>query len=124
MEINEMRILIVEDEFDSSQVVSTILGFNGATVHSVNNGIECLEQIEDFAPTVVIMDLSMPEMDGWDTLAALRANPHTATIPVIATTAYDSVPLARDAREAGFNGYLPKPISPRTLVECLVEVVN
>lgn len=109
---NEWQILIVEDDPSSMDVVEDALRYycNPAEVRCAINGREALETLSDYHPTVVIMDLSMPEMDGWEALNAIRHNPATAHLPVIAITAYHSARVADDAARAGFTGYVPKPI--------------
>ncbi len=117
------QILVVEDEFDSVQVVSKILTFHGIEVHVARNGVECLAQLEDFQPALVLTDLAMPEMDGWRTLAAIRADPRTQHIPVAAMTAYHSADVADEAIAAGFDAYFAKPVNARTLVADLTRVI-
>lgn len=121
---NEWRVLVVEDEFDSIQMVSKILQHHGAQVHVAHNGRECLEVLKTFVPTLVIMDLALPEMDGWETLAKIRADERTAHLPVVAITAYHSVSVADDAARAGFNAYLPKPLDVGALMRQLSAVLK
>lgn len=118
------RILVVEDEFDSIQMVSKILTHHGAEVHVAHNGHECLTMLQTIQPTFIIMDLALPEMDGWETLAKIRSDEKTAHLPVIAITAYHSVNVEEDAREAGFNAYFPKPLNTKSIVDRLAEVIK
>ncbi len=118
------KVFIVEDEYDSAQQVSKILSHAGAQVFTARNGRECLEQVSSIDPTVIIMDLAMPEMDGWETLVELRANPNTAHIPVIAITAYHSDSVREDAQRVGFDGYFPKPLSPLNFVNNLGSLIS
>jgi two-component system chemotaxis sensor kinase CheA len=67
---SDWQILVVEDEFDSIQMVSKILQHYGAEVHIAHNGFECLDILETLQPTLVIMDLALPEMDGWENTQA------------------------------------------------------
>lgn len=118
------RVLVVEDEYDSIQMVSKILQHHGAEVHVARTGLECLEILESLMPSLVIMDLALPEMDGWETLAKIRANPTTQELPVVAITAYHSVSVEEDAREAGFNAYFPKPLNTNRIIQQLGEIVQ
>lgn len=118
------HILVVEDEDDSVQVVSKILKYHGIEVVITRNGRECIEMLQHIEPSVVVMDLAMPEMDGWETLVAMRSNPSTAHIPVVAVTAYHSAKVAFDAIGAGFNAYFPKPLDPEHFVKDLDQVLN
>lgn len=123
MTVTSWKILVVEDEFDSVQVVSKILTYHGIEVHVARNGVECIAQLETLQPTLVLTDLAMPEMDGWRTLTAIRANPRTAHIPVVAMTAYDSVDVAEEAVAAGFDAYFAKPVNAARLVNDLAEII-
>lgn len=118
------RVLVVEDEYDSIQMVSKILRHHGAEVHVARTGLECLEILETLMPSLVIMDLALPEMDGWETLTKIRANPTTRELPVVAITAYHSVSVEEDAREAGFNAYFPKPLNTNRIIQQLGEIVQ
>ena len=124
MNIENWTVIVVEDTYDDIQLASAILKHHGVNVQVANNGIECLKLLEDFEPTLIITDLSMPEMDGWEMLAELRSNNAINHIPVIAVTAYDSVDVAHDAMNAGFNAYIAKPLSPRTFVDSLVQLME
>lgn len=117
-------VLVVEDEYDSIQMVSKILQHNGIRVQIAHNGVECLQALHQAIPTMIIMDLALPEMDGWETLAQMRRTPEFAAIPVMAITAYHSVSVEEDARRAGFNGYMPKPLDMMALVKHLTRLVE
>ena len=118
------HVLIVEDDPDSMSVVEHALRFSGVEVHGAQNGQEAMELLRRVHPILVIMDLSLPEMDGWQTLAAIRADPSTASIPVLAVTAYHSASVAEDAYRAGFDGYIAKPYSPRQMLAKVREVIG
>lgn len=121
---NTWCILVVEDEYDSIQMVSKILRHHGVEVHIARNGYECLEKLELLVPDLIIMDLALPGMDGWETLAKIRTNPLTESLPVVAITAYHSVSVEEDAKEAGFNAYFPKPLSTKGIIQQLGEIVR
>ena len=123
MNNNGWQVLLVEDEFDSLQVVSKILKYHGIQVVVAHHGGECIELLNDLTPTLVVTDLAMPTMDGWQTLAAIRANPRTQHIPVVAVTAYHSVDVAEEAVNAGFDGYFAKPVDPRSFVRSLEQII-
>ena len=122
---NSLRqVIVVEDEFDSMQMISAILRFHGIDVLVAHNGKECLGLLNNSHPTMVLTDLAMPEMDGWETLKAIRANPETQMIPVVAMTAYHSVDVAQDALNAGFNAFFTKPIRPKSFIESLAKLIS
>lgn len=118
------HILVVEDEFDSVQMVSKILQHHGAKVTVAHDGSDCLILLQTTLPTLIVMDLALPEMDGWETLAKIRQNPRYAHIPVVAITAYHSASVAEDARRAGFNAYLPKPLDTQLFVQHLGRIIG
>ncbi|MCA9882048.1 MAG: response regulator [Anaerolineae bacterium] len=120
----DWHVLLVEDEFDSLQMISKILMHHGIDVKVARDGQECIALLGTFTPTLVLMDLALPIMDGWETLAIMRASDKWAHIPVIAITAYHSVSVEVDAREAGFNAYLPKPIDTHHFLDNLVAVME
>ena len=124
MNVKEWTVIVVEDTYDDIQLASAILTYHGVNVKVAINGVECLKLLKDIDPTLIITDLSMPEMDGWEMLSQIRANELTSHIPVIAVTAYDSVDVAYDAANAGFDAYIPKPLSPRTFIENLMQIVQ
>ncbi len=120
----DWRVLVVEDEYDSIQMVSKILRHHGAEVHIAHDGHECLEKLAQLDPTIVIMDLALPQMDGWETLDKIREDTTYQHIPVVAITAYHSVNVEDDARKAGFNAYFPKPLDTSTIMHRLAEIVK
>jgi len=116
-------ILVVEDEFDDVQVISKILRHHGMEVKVARNGQECLTILETASPNLVIMDLAMPKMDGWETLRAMRNQTDTQKIPVVAVTAYHSTSVEEDTINAGFNGYFPKPVNPTSFIKSLEAIL-
>jgi CheY-like chemotaxis protein len=117
------QVIIVEDEFDSMQMVSAILRYHHIDILVAHNGIECLELLKTHHATMVLTDLSMPEMDGWQTLNAIRSDPRLEHLPVVAITAYYSKAVSERAMAAGFNAFFAKPISPRTFVQELSKLI-
>jgi CheY-like chemotaxis protein len=110
-------ILLVEDHEDNRIVYSTILEHFGYRVLLAGDGAEGVRMARESAPDLVLMDVSIPVMDGWQATATLKADPATARIPVIALTAH-ALPADRErAREVGCDGYLAKPVEPRRVLE-------
>lgn len=118
------RIIVVEDEDDSVKMVSKILSYHGVEVHVARNGRECIDLLKQIMPTLIVTDLAMPGMDGWQTLAAIRANPQTEHIPVVAVTAYHSANLAEEAENVGFDACFPKPVNPNSFVDSLAKLID
>ncbi len=121
-------VLIVDDEPDNLAVAKKVLEFSGATVHTAANGIEGLKVTRDIDPTFILLDLSMPEMDGWEMQQALRNDPTTDHIPVIALTAHAMTGDRHKVMEAGFDGYIAKPFRLSTfmseIVRCFRELAG
>lgn len=110
-------ILLVEDHEDNRIVYSTILEHFGYRVLLAGDGAEGVRMAREFSPDLVLMDVSIPVMDGWQATATLKADPATARIPVIALTAH-ALPADRErAQEVGCDGYLAKPVEPRRVLE-------
>jgi len=124
MPASSHEVLIVEDDGDSMAVVEQALRYRGVEVRNAHDGREALEMLSSVHPMLVIMDLALPELNGWETLEAIRANPDTASIPVMAVTAYHSASVAEDAYRAGFNAYIPKPIDIRQLLIAIDRFIS
>ncbi len=123
---NSWTVLIVDDEPDNLSVAEKVLSFRGATVHTAINGEEGLKALEQITPTFVLMDLSMPRMDGWEMHKKMRENPLTAQIPVIALTAHAMEGDKDRVMAAGFTGYIAKPFRLGTffieIEKCLQQI--
>ena len=124
IEPSNWKVLVVEDTEDDKMVISKIFRHHGAEVLTANNGEDCLSILSQMLPTFVVTDLSMPLMDGWQTLASIRANANTAHIPVIAVTAYHSADMDIDVQKAGFDAYFPKPVRPNQLMDVITDLLS
>ena len=117
-------ILIVEDDEDSRYVYQLILEANGFEVLSASSGTEGLRLARERRPSAVLMDISIPGMDGWTVTRALKEDPSTASMPVIVITAH-AFPEDREmAEEVGSDGFLTKPCEPRLVLEEVWRVTN
>ena len=123
MDYTQWTVVVVEDTYDDRQLASAILAHYGIEVLIAHNGAECLDILAEIEPTIIVTDLAMPHMDGWEMLAQIRQNDATQHIPIVALTAYHSVDVAHDAIQAGFDAYYPKPISPKTFLENLTKLI-
>src|ERR1035437_2666409 len=109
-------ILVVDDELDIRDLISYNLTREGFAVESAANGKEALAKLEKTPAALVILDIMMPEMDGFETCRAIRANPKTASIPVLFLTARAAEIDQIVSLELGADDYVQKPVSPRVLV--------
>ena len=121
--ISDWMVLVADDEPDSIELITEVMEYQGASVRSATNGREALALLEHFKPTMILTDLSMPEVDGWAVLARVRKNPEFADIPVIALTAHAMTGDVERGLAAGFTGYITKPISPLSLVNDVLAQV-
>jgi CheY-like chemotaxis protein len=104
------RILVVEDNERTLKLVRDVLLHAGFVVVEARSGEQGVELARESPPDLVLMDLGLPGMDGTEALHLLRDSPGTATVPVVAVTAY-AMPEDRErTRAAGFDGYLTKPL--------------
>lgn len=122
--MEKWHALVVEDEADSADVVSRILSYHNIPHTVARTAEDALTILEQERPTLLIIDLALPGMDGWDLLRVVRGNPETARIPAVAITAYHSTKVAQEAIIAGFDAYFPKPIEATSFVRELERVVQ
>ncbi|MGH7895635.1 MAG: response regulator transcription factor [Candidatus Binatia bacterium] len=119
------RILLIEDNHSLREEIVNILELEGYTVDAAENGRVGLERIaKEGCPDVVLCDLMMPEMDGFETLKAIRDNPETATLPVLILTARDDQENAQLGLDLGADGYVTKPfriLDLRKSLEAAIE---
>jgi CheY-like chemotaxis protein len=118
------QVLIVDDEQDNREIASKILTFSGATTRTARNGEEGLEALKEFKPTLILLDLSMPKMNGWDMFKQVRANPEIAFIPIIAITAHALQSEKEQVKDMGFDGYISKPFSIASFLEEIRRTVQ
>jgi two-component system, cell cycle response regulator DivK len=109
-------VLLVEDNDDNLRIYSTILTYAGYQVIEATDGEAGLEAARDKRPDLILMDVSIPKIDGWEVTRTLKADPATATIPVIALTAHALATDRERANEIGFDGYIAKPAEPRLVL--------
>lgn len=117
-------VLIVDDEPDNLEVIVIYLNYVGAAVKTAHDGLEGLEALKTFHPNLILLDLSMPNMDGWEMWAVLKGNPAVRDVTTIALTAHAMPTDKERVREAGFHGYLAKPFSLPTLLTDLPNALN
>ncbi len=111
------KILVVEDNPDNREIMSAVLRHRGYEVMEAEDAETALELVGDHKPDLVLMDISLPRMDGYQATARLRELPHTAAVPVIAVSAHAFLQERRAAWEVGFDSYLTKPVAPSRIVE-------
>jgi DNA-binding response OmpR family regulator len=118
------RILVVEDETDIQLVLCVYLRFAGFEVRGASNGQEAIRSISEFDPHLIVLDLMMQPVSGWDVLDWLRANPITPPLPVIVLTALTHVTEQVHGYEEGAIEYMTKPTQPFLLVERIRSILS
>ena len=108
-------ILVVEDNPRNLKLVRDLLRFHGFETIEAANGTDAIELARIHAPRLVLLDIQLPDIDGPSVLAALRGSAATSDIPVVALTAFAMEGDRERLLDAGFDGYLAKPISVKTL---------
>ncbi len=114
-------ILVIEDNEQNLYLVTFILEKNGFEVISARSGAEGLELAFTAKPDLILLDIQLPEMDGYEVARKLRQNRALADIPVVAVTSFAMVGDEDNALAAGCNGYLEKPINPDTFISQISE---
>lgn len=109
-------VLLAEDFEDARELYRDYLEFSGIAVHAVGNGREAIEQAVALQPDLILMDASMPVLDGWQATRELKANPATRHIPVLALTAHAFDDARQQAAAVGCDGFVTKPCLPDDLV--------
>lgn len=108
----KQKILVVEDNEDNLTVLCDELEYVGYEVISAANGEEAIEKTLTERPDLILMDISIPVIDGWEATRRLKADPKTVDIPIIALTAHAMAGDAEKAKAAGCDGYIAKPCTP------------
>jgi two-component system cell cycle response regulator DivK len=109
-------ILIVEDQEDNRQIIRDLCSTLDYELIEAENGVEALAAIVKQKPDLILMDIQMPIMDGYEATRRIKADPATKDIPIIAVTSYALTGDEQKARDAGCDDYIPKPYSPRQLL--------
>ena len=109
------KILVVEDNQDNREMVVKVLKFNGYQVIEAVNGEEGIEKAKTEAPALILLDIYLPKMDGYEVARRLKGDTGLRDIPIIALTAHAMKGHREQALAAGFDGYISKPIDIREL---------
>lgn len=110
-------ILLVEDNADNRDIYRTVLEHFGYEVIEAHDGEMGIRLAQERRPDLILMDISIPKVDGWQATKLLKGDPETAGIPIIALTAHALTSDRERAREIGCDGYLAKPVEPRRVLE-------
>jgi CheY-like chemotaxis protein len=122
--MSKLRVLLAEDNEDNFDLVSLLLQRAGYEVLAARDGKEALEMARSQKPDLILMDLSLPEIDGWTVARRLKANAETKNIPIFALTAHTLPGDRKRALEAGCDGYFSKPLSVAGFGQALAEALE
>jgi two-component system, cell cycle response regulator DivK len=124
MGVRQHTVLLVEDNEDNRVIYSTYLTHLGFRVIEAEDGEQGIALAQSEQPDVILMDVSIPLVDGWEATRRLKADPVTSHIPVIALTAHALASDRERALEVGCDDYLPKPVDPRTVGAALTRILS
>lgn len=121
-----MAVLVVEDELDTLEFLAVLLKVYGAKVEAVNSAKEALSVVSRVQPDVLISDICMPDMDGYELIRQLRELPANCggQVPAIALTAYAGETDQAQVLSAGFNLYLAKPVEPNQIIDAIAHLIQ
>ena len=117
-------ILLVEDETELRQMYAEQLALSGFDVIEAGNGADAISRTTSDSPDVVLMDLSLPVLDGWEATRRLKSDARTSHIPVVALTAHDGAGELQRATRAGCDWFVPKPCPPAALIAEIRRVLE
>ena len=115
------RILVIEDTEDNRQIIGDLLHSAGYELIEAVDGLEGVATAEREQPDLILMDIQLPGIDGYEATRRIRAVPALATVPIIAVTSYALSGDEAKTRAAGCDGYVAKPFSPRQLLAKIRE---
>jgi two-component system CheB/CheR fusion protein len=118
----EKTVLIVDDNKDAVEALSTLLQVSGYETSTAHNGYSACDAARDHIPSVIIMDLGMPWMDGYEAVRTIRRMPGAKQIPIIAVSGNSQPDTQKKALAAGFSKHLSKPLDYDKLAQYLEEV--
>jgi len=117
-------VLIVDDFDDNRQMYAEFLTYSGYRVLEASNGAEAVDKATNLLPDLVVMDLSLPVLDGWEATRRLKGDPRTRHIPVVALTGHALDEHSNEARSAGCDAFLAKPCLPEKLLETVRRLLS
>ena len=123
-EKNAPLILVVDDYQDAREMYAEYLQFSGFRVAEARNGNEAVAQARSLKPDLILMDLSLPGMDGWEATRVLKADDATKHIPIVALTGHALAGASEGARKAGCDSFVTKPCLPDDLVVEVRRMLN
>jgi two-component system OmpR family response regulator len=106
----QRRVLVIDDHEPTAVGLSRLIRVLGHTVHIASSGQAALDSVDDFRPDLILLDIGLPHMDGYEVVRQLRANPLLARVTIVALTGYGSASDRARSRASGFDHHLVKPV--------------
>ena len=122
--MEQRKILIVEDEVSLLKLESILLTTRGYKVSAVTDGLKALEEIKNDIPDLVLLDIMIPGIDGFEVCRRIKADPETASLPVVMLTAKKSSADQARGVEAGADAYMTKPFKSGKIIEVVEELLR
>jgi CheY-like chemotaxis protein len=119
---NQVMVLLVEDTEDNRMMMRRLLELSGYRVSEAVNGVEAIKAAERDTPNIILMDLSLPIVDGLAATRRIRQLPDMADVPIIAVSAHDTADFHADALAAGCDAYITKPIDYTELEDLIFDL--
>lgn len=123
-DLSEWQVLIIDDEPDSIGVIELVLNHYQAAVYTAVSATAALQILNDLIPTIILLDIQMPDITGFELLPRLRQDERLQLVPIIAVTAYAMPGDQERILAAGFDGYIPKPIDALSLVDDIMTILT
>jgi two-component system cell cycle response regulator DivK len=118
------RVLVVEDQEDNRAILRDLLAHAGYEVVEVGDGEKALPAAAKHHPDVILMDIQLPLLDGYEATRRIKANPELKAIPIVAVTSYALSGDEQKTRDAGCDAYIAKPYSPRQMLAKVREILG
>src|SRR5258708_18513403 len=123
-ETTSWRILVVDDEPDNLRLAGDLLEYLGAAVQRAKDGQQALEMADSFKPNLILLDLAMPGLDGWELQRRWRARPEFDLVPIVALTALVMQPDVDKIHAQGFDAYVAKPFRITAMIDELKACID
>ncbi len=118
--LTQRRILVVDDNRDAAETLAIMLRLEGGQIEIANDGVTALKLAQGFRPELVLLDIAMPEMDGYEVARRLRAQPDLASTLLVAVTGFGRTVDVRKSMEAGFDRHVTKPLERQVLQDLMM----
>jgi len=122
--VSDWDVIVVDDEPDNIGVIKLVFDFNSVKYRVAESGKQCIELLHNRLPTIILVDIQMPDMSGYELLQHIHKNFDANILIIIAVTAYAMEEDARRIADAGFNGYIAKPIDVVSLIDDIQTIVE